>query len=87
MRTRVPAGRESRRQVGAGIPQEVLLLEAEPEVVVVFLDGGAAIGLVGRTVGVQDLGHHEEGIRATRVPKDRHRFQQQVRGVAFGLRR
>ena len=50
---------ESRRAIRLGHPQEILLLEAEPEIVVVILDRGAAVGLMGRAIGVQHLGHHE----------------------------
>ena len=87
LRSGVAAGRETGRQVGAGIPEEVLLFEAEPEVLVVVFDGRATVGLVWRTVRVHHLGHHQVGVAAARVREDRHRFQQQIGRVAFGLRR
>ena len=70
-----------------GVPQEVLLLEAEPEIVVVVLDGGAAVRLVRRAVGVQHLGHHQVAVLAVRVGEHRHGLQQAVRGAAVRLLR
>jgi len=52
------------------IPKEILLLETEPEIVVVVLDCCTAIGLVRRAVGVEDFAHDEEAVLATGIFND-----------------
>jgi len=56
------AGREARRQLSVDIPQKVLLLEAEPEIVVVIVNGGASVGRMRRAIGVQNFTHDEVSV-------------------------
>ncbi len=81
----ITAGRETGRQIVIGIPQKVLLLEAEPEIVVVVVDGCATVGGVRRAVSVQHLAHDEIRVVTVRVGDDRTGLQQTVGIAAFGL--
>ena len=51
------AGRKARRQLCIDIPQEIFLLETKPEIVVVIIDGRAAIGRMWRTIGIEHFTH------------------------------
>ena len=71
LRTGVALRREARRTIGFGVPQEVLLLEPEPEIFVVTVeDRRTAIRLVRRTVGVENLCHDEKGIPTAGIRED-----------------
>ena len=81
----VSVHRESRRQLRIDIPQEIFLLKAEPEVIIVVIDGGPAVGYVRRTVGIQHLGHDQKGVLATGIGIDGHRLQQTIRTASVRL--
>ena len=86
----LPAGgealrRETKRFVDGHVPEEILLLKTEPEIIVVVFNGGASVALVRGTVGVEHLTHDEVAIPALRVHADKHRLQQTVRRTPFGL--
>ena len=83
LRLWIATSREARRVVVFGAPEEVLLLKAEPETVIVIVDRCPAIRLVWGAVGIEYLGHHEVGILATRVGIDGHWLEQAV-GVTTG---
>ena len=70
--------RESQRLVCVDIHQEVFLLKAKPEVVVIFFDSGAAVGDVRSTIGVQDFSHHQVAVFPIRIRNDRDWLQQAV---------
>ena len=76
---------KARRAIRFRIPQEILLLEAEPKIIVVVFDGGAAVGLMRRAIGVQDLSHHEERTTAARIGKDGDGLEQAIRITAVSL--
>ena len=58
------ARRKAGRQLCIDIPQEVLLLETKPEIVVVIIDGRAAIGRMWRTIGIEHFTHDQVRIVA-----------------------
>ena len=61
------AFREADRQVGLVVPQDVFLLEAEPKIVVIVVDGGSAVGFVRGAVCIQDFAHHQPVVGADLV--------------------
>ncbi len=77
--------RESKREISVRIPQEVLLLEAEPEIVVVILDRRPGVRFVRGPVGVQHFGHHQKRVEPPRVGEDRDGLQQTIRRATGGL--
>ena len=84
---RIAALGETQRQVRLRVDDGVFLLEAEPEIVVVFVDGGAPVGLVGAAVGVEHLAHDLEAVAAEAVGigKTGDGLELAVGGVAGGL--
>ena len=78
---------ETEGEVGLWVPEEVLLLETKPEVVVVVVDGGAAVRSVGAAVGVENLAHDEVSVDAVGVGVDGHRLEHAVRIATVGLQR
>jgi hypothetical protein len=64
--------------------KDILLLEAEPEVLVV-VPAAACVGRVNRPVGGENLAEDEEGVDAVGVGNDAGRFEQTIRGMALGL--
>ena len=83
----VAADREADRAFVFVVPDAVFLLEAEPEVRVLVVDRRATVGLVRRSVGVEDLGHDQEAVLAARVRVAGDRLEQTVGGAPFGLLR
>ena len=85
LRSRKAACRESKREVSVRIPQEVLLLEAEPEIVVVILNSCPAILFVRGAVCVQHFGHHQKRVETAWVREDRDGLQHTIRSACFSL--
>ena len=56
----VAIGWEAKRLVGIRIVEEIFLLEAEPEIVVIVVDQCTAVGRMGISMGIKNIAHHEE---------------------------
>ena len=82
LRAGVAVLREAERT--AVLVEEVLLLEAEPDIRIVR-SGGAHVGGVRRAIGVHDFAQHDVGVLAGRVGIESHRLQNAVGAFAFGL--
>ena len=78
---------EAEGEVGLWVPEEVFLLKAEPEVVVVVVDGGAAVRSVGASVSVEDFAHDEVPVDAVGVRVDGNGLEKAVRVAAVSLQR
>ena len=72
-------GRETDRLVRFGIPDRVLLLETEPEIVVVVGDRRSTIGSVRVAFVIKDFAHHKEpGSHATWIGANENGLQQTI---------
>ena len=71
LRPGVAVHRKARRQLGINVPQKILLLETEPEVVIVIVNGSAAVRCVRRAVRVEYFCHHQKGVFAAGVWENR----------------
>ena len=81
----ITANGETEWQLRVNVHDEVFLLVAEPEIVVIIVDGRTTVAGVRRAVRVHDLAHHEPAVHALRVGEDVHGLQQAVGGAAIGL--
>ena len=81
------AFREADRQVGFVVPEDVFLLEAKPKVVVIVVDGGAAVGFVRGAVCIEDFAHHQPvvGANLVGIGVEGDRLEETVGVVAGGL--
>ncbi len=64
--------------------EEVLLLQADPQVRIIF-DGRAHVAGMRGAVRMHHLAQHDESVLAAGVRIERHRVQDAVRALAFGL--
>ncbi len=67
------------------IPQEVFLFETKPEIFVIVVDGGSAIGCVRRTVGIEHFGHDQITVVAIGVWENGDGLEQAVRIATIRL--
>ncbi len=59
LRPSVASLRKAQRETRFRIPQEILLFETKPEVIVIVVDPGPAIGDMGCAIGVEHFSHHQ----------------------------
>ena len=71
--------------VGFCIPQEVLLLEAEPEISIIIVDRRTTVGRVWRPIGIENFTHHQVSTQSTGIREDGNGLEQTVRGTTLGL--
>ena len=71
LRPGVAVHRKAGRQLSINVPQKILLLETEPEVVIVIVDGSAAVRCVRRAVRVEYFCHHQKSVFAAGVRENR----------------
>ena len=77
---------ETQGEVGLGVPEEVLLLVPEPEVVIVLIDRCPAVRSVRGPICVVHLAHHKEAVQPVRIRVDCHGLQDAVGRAPLGLK-
>ena len=85
MWARVAADWEAKWKLSVNVHDEVFLLVAEPEIVVIIVNGGAPVAGVRGTVRVEHFAHHEVAVDTLRVRENVHGFEKAVRIAAIGL--
>ena len=78
LRRRIAAFREAWREISFNVPEEIFLLETEPEIIVIICNSRAAIGGVWRAISVENLAHDKVSARAIGVRIDCDRLQEAV---------
>src|SRR5438093_2332192 len=79
------AFREAQRLFCFRIPEEILLLEAEPEIIIIIINQRSSIAFMGSAVRIQHLAHYKVSAFTLRVFYNKNRFQQTIRRAARGL--
>src|SRR5690606_19626267 len=70
--------REAKRFVDCRVPQEILLLKSEPEVVIVVIDSSPTVRRVRCTIGTQNFAHNEVSVFSCRILEKGNRLQKTV---------
>ena len=83
--TRVATNGETEGELCVNVHDEIFLLVAKPEIVVIVVDGCSSVAGVRRSVGVQHFAHDQVSVHALGVGEDVHGLQQAVGGAAIGL--
>ena len=79
--------REAEREIGVRVPQDIFLLEAEPEIIIVVVNGGATVGFMRGAVGVENFAHDQPVVGADLVGirEQGNRLEEAIGVVAFSL--